>query len=141
MLARSRTINETPLDYTSGMSVTGSQGACVPLPPGSASAGTYTATCNTGFTATRETGTCQVTLDTRVEARDVYGYYCIAGTGRSEEHTSELQSLMRISYAVFCLQKKNKIQHRVNSFTSHTSRHSQYCKIQNEQSPTIVIST
>src|SRR3546814_2744171 len=31
-----------------------------------------------------------------------------AGAGRSEEHTSELQSLMRISYAVFCLkQKKN----------------------------------
>src|SRR3546814_7293787 len=31
----------------------------------------------------------------------------IAG-GRSEEHTSELQSLMRSSYAVFCLKKKNK---------------------------------
>src|SRR3546814_2037624 len=33
------------------------------------------------------------------------------GIGRSEEHTSELQSLMRISYAVFCLKKKkqNKI--------------------------------
>src|SRR3546814_8165912 len=30
------------------------------------------------------------------------------GLGRSEEHTSELQSLMRISYAVFCLKKKNK---------------------------------
>src|SRR3546814_7615574 len=30
------------------------------------------------------------------------------GGGRSEEHTSELQSLMRISYAVFCLKKKNK---------------------------------
>src|SRR3546814_10316883 len=29
-------------------------------------------------------------------------------TGRSEEHTSELQSLMRISYAVFCLKKKIK---------------------------------
>src|SRR3546814_821096 len=29
---------------------------------------------------------------------------------RSEEHTSELQSLMRISYAVFCLQKKNRTQ-------------------------------
>src|SRR3546814_5172516 len=28
--------------------------------------------------------------------------------GRSEEHTSELQSLMRISYAVFCLKKKSK---------------------------------
>src|SRR3546814_8925606 len=31
------------------------------------------------------------------------------GQPRSEEHTSELQSLMRISYAVFCLKKKNKI--------------------------------
>src|SRR3546814_4711939 len=30
---------------------------------------------------------------------------------RSEEHTSELQSLMRISYAVFCLKKKNTKQH------------------------------
>src|SRR3546814_2237345 len=30
---------------------------------------------------------------------------------RSEEHTSELQSLMRISYAVFCLKKKTTIQH------------------------------
>src|SRR3546814_1912395 len=30
---------------------------------------------------------------------------------RSEEHTSELQSLMRISYAVFCLKKKKKEQH------------------------------
>src|SRR3546814_6169755 len=29
--------------------------------------------------------------------------------GRSEEHTSELQSLMRISYAVFCLKKKKRI--------------------------------
>src|SRR3546814_7882912 len=33
---------------------------------------------------------------------------------RSEEHTSELQSLMRISYAVFCLKKK-KTQHRKNN--------------------------
>src|SRR3546814_7178633 len=31
---------------------------------------------------------------------------------RSEEHTSELQSLMRISYAVFCLKKKQKITHK-----------------------------
>src|SRR3546814_1604912 len=30
----------------------------------------------------------------------------VSGHGRSEEHTSELQSLMRISYAVFCLKKK-----------------------------------
>src|SRR3546814_8762288 len=34
---------------------------------------------------------------------------------RSEEHTSELQSLMRISYAVFCLKKKNKYQTRTQT--------------------------
>src|SRR3546814_3955616 len=36
---------------------------------------------------------------------------------RSEEHTSELQSLMRSSYAVFCLKKKNKHQH--NNTNTH----------------------
>src|SRR3546814_981288 len=35
-------------------------------------------------------------------------------SSRSEEHTSELQSLMRISYAVFCLKKKNKHNHPHN---------------------------
>src|SRR3546814_6678581 len=34
-----------------------------------------------------------------------------SGRDRSEEHTSELQSLMRISYAVFCLKKKTETQH------------------------------
>src|SRR3546814_4195471 len=34
---------------------------------------------------------------------------------RSEEHTSELQSLMRISYAVFCLKKKNHYNHQYNT--------------------------
>src|SRR3546814_6825088 len=33
----------------------------------------------------------------------------VLGVARSEEHTSELQSLMRISYAVFCLKKKKNI--------------------------------
>src|SRR3546814_2301044 len=39
-------------------------------------------------------------------------------TIRSEEHTSELQSLMRISYAVFCLKKKNKhkITHQIKNY-------------------------
>src|SRR3546814_3638780 len=36
-------------------------------------------------------------------------------SGRSEEHTSELQSLMRISYAVFCLKKK-KINHQKQAY-------------------------
>src|SRR3546814_10689991 len=38
----------------------------------------------------------------------VTGHVDGIGRLRSEEHTSELQSLMRISYAVFCLKKKNK---------------------------------
>src|SRR3546814_2250461 len=41
---------------------------------------------------------------------------------RSEEHTSELQSLMRISYAVFCLKKKNNTQ-RVTPRTSIPQQH------------------
>src|SRR3546814_9891263 len=44
--------------------------------------------------------------------------------GRSEEHTSELQSLMRISYAVFCLKKKQKIYQQQNScIYSNTPSH------------------
>src|SRR3546814_2922076 len=39
---------------------------------------------------------------------------------RSEEHTSELQSLMRISYAVFCLQKKIKNTNTINSTVNQT---------------------
>src|SRR3546814_7400366 len=40
---------------------------------------------------------------------------------RSEEHTSELQSLMRISYAVFCLTKKNNI--HITTKPSHNQVH------------------
>src|SRR3546814_5288409 len=54
---------------------------------------------------------------------------------RSEEHTSELQSLMRISYAVFCLKKKktkkqrlkiinNTIQHNTRIYSANTSIYS-----------------
>src|SRR3546814_10102058 len=55
---------------------------------------------------------------------------CNCSSVRSEEHTSELQSLMRISYAVFCLKKKNTIEmkseqdkkkkQQVNRTQSHT---------------------
>src|SRR3546814_6194184 len=40
---------------------------------------------------------------------------------RSEEHTSELQSLMRISYAVFCLKKKKKTQHTTKPKQTQTT--------------------
>src|SRR3546814_3187885 len=45
------------------------------------------------------------------------------GRRRSEEHTSELQSLMRISYAVFCLKKKKKkTKHTTESKSLHHQR-------------------
>src|SRR3546814_2609656 len=46
----------------------------------------------------------------------------LAGLSRSEEHTSELQSLMRISYAVFCLKKKRNKQNKkhIKSYHEHT---------------------
>src|SRR3546814_6038245 len=54
----------------------------------------------------RYSATQIVVADSRVAAMRMSG---IVKTGdRSEEHTSELQSLMRISYAVFCLKKKTK---------------------------------
>src|SRR3546814_2255080 len=43
---------------------------------------------------------------------------CLAASERSEEHTSELQSLMRISYAVFCLKKK-KLPNNTATLTSN----------------------
>src|SRR3546814_5019549 len=53
-----------------------------------------------------------------------------AGERRSEEHTSELQSLMRISYAVFCLKKKKKKQKKhkqhVQNHTRQAVTHSSY---------------
>src|SRR3546814_9451720 len=42
---------------------------------------------------------------------------------RSEEHTSELQSLMRISYAVFCLKKKNKYHRQMTYYTETEDSH------------------
>src|SRR3546814_9387356 len=52
---------------------------------------------------------------------------------RSEEHTSELQSLMRISYAVFCLKKKKK--HTINRYTIQHHTTSQHKKSTETQHP------
>src|SRR3546814_6704011 len=51
-----------------------------------------------------------------VTANDRAGVDCWHCRSRSEEHTSELQSLMRISYAVFCLKKK------INKTTDKTTK-------------------
>src|SRR3546814_6165898 len=47
---------------------------------------------------------------------------------RSEEHTSELQSLMRISYAVFCLKKKIKMRDIISHADKITMKHTQQDK-------------
>src|SRR3546814_5337204 len=54
----------------------------------------------------RQTGIA-LRLEHDVTALERAGAGRVRIAGRSEEHTSELQSLMRISYAVFCLKKKN----------------------------------
>src|SRR3546814_2083715 len=57
--------------------------------------------------------------DVRVSCCERISEWCAwCGQNRSEEHTSELQSLMRISYAVFCLKKKKK--NRCQSNKQHT---------------------
>src|SRR3546814_8144064 len=55
----------------------------------------------------RENGERRVLVRARGEDGAIHQHQ-IADLPRSEEHTSELQSLMRISYAVFCLKKKKK---------------------------------
>src|SRR3546814_8926826 len=54
----------------------------------------------------------------------VGGIFGCGTAHRSEEHTSELQSLMRISYAVFCLKKQTT--KKINILTTHTNAYEQY---------------
>src|SRR3546814_3391711 len=59
---------------------------------------------------------CANAIDELVNGHVLHGPFL-----RSEEHTSELQSLMRISYAVFCLKKKNNEQQtQYNKQAAHT---------------------
>src|SRR3546814_2586380 len=70
----------------------------------------------------RERGVARLGHRARVACQHIVGL----GDPRSEEHTSELQSLMRISYAVFCLKKKKhitteKTKSRHNRVSTHTT--------------------
>src|SRR3546814_8252305 len=56
----------------------------------------------------------------RAGSRIPGGELMVEAQTRSEEHTSELQSLMRISYAVFCLKKKNNKTTKVEAITRAT---------------------
>src|SRR3546814_3790457 len=85
-----------------------------------------------GMTKTQLNIEWNVSLDTAIEMEAQAQAICMQTNDfgrafeRSEEHTSELQSLMRISYAVFCLKKKKTI----NTTTQHKcTKHSTYKNI------------
>src|SRR3546814_1321907 len=77
-----------------------------PPPPAGAAPGTTTDPCPMPDNIHAIPAAAAQAAPPAIAVRDLVKVY---GAGpRSEEHTSELQSLMRISYAVFCLKKKNK---------------------------------
>src|SRR3546814_4073619 len=84
-----------------------------PSPPQSAPIGaskTGSTGCST-LSSTTTSQDCEPDQDPRIwpsSNRSPFTWCEIQTTNRSEEHTSELQSLMRISYAVFCLNKTNQ---------------------------------
>src|SRR3546814_954127 len=77
------------------------------------------------LTTARTCGAKASSSSIRSIASILYDEKTLPGEGarwrRSEEHTSELQSLMRISYAVFCLKKKNYISLNTNLIKLLTS--------------------
>src|SRR3546814_5324278 len=66
------------------------------------------------------TGLVSLTCFTKIRTIGVRALAPIAVIVRSEEHTSELQSLMRISYAVFCLKKKTTNNHHTPRLQNST---------------------
>src|SRR3546814_7561745 len=87
-----------------------------------------------GFIGVHETIALHVLLDDLQLLPGVVDIYlvepgpgCQDLAGRSEEHTSELQSLMRSSYAVFCLKKKKNrkylLQHNIQKKTQYKTNH------------------
>src|SRR3546814_1769381 len=65
----------------------------------------YRVECGQPWSATTGSRTGRTLTASQIDARDFLAARAVEK--RSEEHTSELQSLMRISYAVFCLNKKH----------------------------------
>src|SRR3546814_6301156 len=69
---------------------------------------------NVSLTDPSERWRLSVGVSNLTDKRYIVGGFSDLPASRSEEHTSELQSLMRISYAVFCLKKKNNQTHNNN---------------------------
>src|SRR3546814_3201914 len=67
------------------------------------------APCSVPSESTRIASSAPQDFTSRILCPIASSLACASGALRSEEHTSELQSLMRISYAVFCLKKKTQL--------------------------------
>src|SRR3546814_10425775 len=90
-------------------------------------------------TSSRPASFAAYSIEMPVAARpiSIQGYRG-ASKGRSEEHTSELQSLMRISYAVFCLKKNKKKIRSTYAITriQQTRQNTRVCKRSNKYTET-----
>jgi conjugal transfer mating pair stabilization protein TraN len=88
VVARSGQISADPLSFTSGMSISGAQGRCVPLPPASSVGARYMATCNVGYTAGEAVRSCTVPLTLEVTNQIRYIHWCSDyGSGAEEDCT------------------------------------------------------
>src|SRR3546814_10336171 len=99
------------IDHAYDIVVVGAGGAGLRATLGMAAKGLRTACITKVFPTRSHTVSAQggvaAALGNVEEDRWQWHFYdTVKGSDRSEEHTSELQSLMRISYAVFCLKKK-----------------------------------
>src|SRR3546814_2206349 len=74
-----------------------------------------------GYGADTDPETFKAEMEALADVYVEHGSVHVADLTRSEEHTSELQSLMRISYAVFCLKKKTP-KHKIQ-IVRHTQIH------------------
>src|SRR3546814_2629843 len=91
-----------------------------PVPPTRRTSSPFSRSCRAASAGEISTALSQVSVVTGL------GSSCAQGLlpkrpSRSEEHTSELQSLMRISYAVFCLKKKTQKTEEVKKYLQHTN--------------------
>ena len=88
VVARSKQISADPLPLTSGMSVVGAAGRCVPLPPASSGGARYVATCNVGYTASEEVRSCTIPLSIEINNETRYIHWCTEfGSGGQEDCT------------------------------------------------------
>ena len=75
-IARGQAVAADPNTYVSGMGIGGAQGSCRELPPGSASNGSYEATCNDGLALEQKIERCTVPLTVSVTRATRYRYWC-----------------------------------------------------------------